>query len=330
MPKYLLSGLLLSLLLAIPAIVVAKAPGEGAVAGAPIQVERFEIPSPNFGSPVPVVALVPVGGAPPGGWPLVVLLHGFGGSENDWTALGSADKAYASLLAAKVVRPAVVVMPGMGNNWYVDSAQPNGIKAESALMDDVLPFVRQKFGVSRDARDVSIIGNSMGGYGALRFALKYPDVFGCVAALSPAIWQNVPADQLGLPPDQINLLIESSYFHTGVDGSITEGIVLPNPGPHFNSAFGEPFDPRRFNALNPLTLLEKRIADGAPLPQIYVSVGSDDSHLLWRGAFSLFATMKAGNRPMSFHVTSGDHTWDVWREALPDALKFAIPFRQPS
>lgn len=330
MSKKLLSGTLLLLLIAISGVVVAKAAGEGAPPDAPIQTVRFDIASPNFGSRIPVVAFVPAGEVPRGGWPLVVLLHGLGGSERDWTELGHADETYTSLLAAKAVRPSVIVMPGMGSNWYVDSAQPTGIKAESALMDDVLPFVRQKFWVSRDARDVSIIGNSMGGYGALRFALKNPGVFGYVAALSPAIWQNVPANELSLPPHEITLLIESSYFHTGVDGSVTEGIVLPNPGPHFNRAFGEPFDSRRFNALNPLTMIEKRIADGSSLPLIYVSVGSDDSHLLWRGAFSLFATMKAGHRPISFRVTGGDHTWDVWRAALPDALRFAIPFRRPS
>lgn len=299
----------------------------GDQAAAAFQIRRFDVPSPNFRTPVPVIAFVPVGTAPRGGWPLVVLLHGFGGDEGDWSELGRADEIYRALLSAGAIRPAVIAMPGMGSNWFVDAERPNGIKAERAMMSDVLPFLREKLGVSRAARDVAIIGNSMGGYGALRFGIKYPDVFGRVAALSPAIWQNVPTDELSLPPERINLLIESTYFHTSPDGNVTGGVVLPNPGPHFNKAFGDPFNPRRFNELNPFTLLAKRIADGSELPAIYVSVSDDDSHLLWRGAISLFETMKAGHRPISFRITGGDHTWEVWRAALPDALRFVLPPR---
>lgn len=285
---------------------------------------RLEIPSRNFGSPIPVVALVPTGHAPATGWPLVLLLHGLGGGANDWTVLGRADDTFGRLLASNTIRPAVIVMPGMGSNWYVDALEPNGIKAERALMEDVLPAVRQAFGTSSDAHETAIIGNSMGGYGALRFAIKYPTTFGAVAALSPAIWQNVPPDELDLPPDRINLIIESTYFHRATDNSITEGIVLPNPGPHFSKVFGEPFQPRRFNELNPFTLLQKRLSDGADLPRMFLSVGDHDSHLLWRGAISLFETMRAHRREIAFRVTDGDHTWDVWRDALPDALKFAL------
>ena len=300
-----------------------------AQAAAAFQIRQFDVPSPSFRAPVPLIAFTPVGTAPRGGWPLVVLLHGFGGDEGDWTELGHADEIYRTLLSAGAVRPAVLAMPGMGSNWFVDSERPNGIKAERAMMEDVLPFIRETLGVSGDARDVAIIGNSMGGYGALRFGIKYPEAFGRVAALSPAIWQNVPADELGLPPERINLLIETTYFHTTPDGSVTGGIVLPNPGPHFNKAFGDPFSPRRFNELNPFTLLAKRIADGSELPAIYLSVSDEDSHLLWRGAINLFETMKAGHRPISFRITGGDHTWDVWRAALPEALKFVIPPRSP-
>ena len=288
---------------------------------------RLNVPSRNFGSLIPTVAFVPRGTPPSAGWPVVLLLHGLGGSEVDWTALGEADATYAKLLANNAVRPAVIVMPGMSSNWYVDSVETGGIKAETAIVSDFLPYLRETLHLSKDAQDTSIIGNSMGGYGALRLSLKYPDIFGRVAVLSPAIWQNVPADEMNLPPERIRLLMESTYFHTGEDGSVTAGLALPNPGPHFNKAFGEPFDPRRFNALNPFTLLEKRLADGMKLPLIYASVGDDDRLLLWRGAIALFETMKAAHRPIAFRMTAGGHTWDVWRAALPDALKFAMPIK---
>jgi enterochelin esterase-like enzyme len=326
MPRLVSFSVLLALALALPAGADAAARAEAQAARA-FQIRQLTVPSPNFRAPVPLIVFVPAGPAPRGGWPLVVMLHGYGGDEGDWSELGHADDIYQTLLSQGAVRPALIAMPGMGSTWFVDSERPNGILAERAMMRDVLPFLRDTFGISRDARDVAIIGNSMGGYGALRFGIKYPEVFGRVAALSPAIWQNVPADELSLPPERINLLIETTYFHTSPDGSVTGGIVLPNPGPHFNRAFGDPFNPRRFNELNPFTLLAKRIADGSELPALYVSVSDDDSHLLWRGAINLFETMKAGRRPISFRITGGDHTWDVWRAALPEALKFVLPLR---
>jgi enterochelin esterase-like enzyme len=314
-----------SLLLILISLSFARADGIAPVAQ--FETMKLNVPSRNFGSLIPTVVFVPRGTPPSAGWPVVLLLHGLGGTEVDWTALGEADATYRKLLSSKAVRPAVIIMPGMGSNWYVDSLETGGVKAESAVIADLIPYLRETLHLSKDAQDTSIIGNSMGGYGALRLALKYPEMFGRVALLSPAIWQNVPTHEMNLPPEKINLLIESTYFHTGDDGSVTAGVALPNPGPHFNRAFGEPFDPRRFNALNPFTLLEKRLADGSPLPLIYATVGGDDSHLLWRGALALFETMKAAHRPIAFHMTDGDHTWDVWRAALPDALKFAMPVK---
>ena len=173
---------------------------------------RLNVPSRNFGSLIPTVAFVPRGTPPSAGWPVVLLLHGLGGSEVDWTALGEADATYAKLLANNAVRPAVIVMPGMSSNWYVDSVETGGIKAETAIVSDFLPYLRETLHLSKDAQDTSIIGNSMGGYGALRLSLKYPDIFGRVAVLSPAIWQNVPADEMNLPPERIRLLMESTYF----------------------------------------------------------------------------------------------------------------------
>jgi enterochelin esterase family protein len=160
----------------------------------------------------------------------------------------------------------------------------------------------------------------MGGYGALRLAIARPR-FGSIAALSPAIWQNVPQADLGLPGEQLDLIRDAVYFHVDPGGMFETGVDLPNPGPHFSGAYGEPFDSRRFNALNVFTLLNEQGNPGE-MPRLLLAIGDHDSHDLWRGTFALFETLKAKNFAVHLRVGDGDHDWNFWRSALPEALAF--------
>lgn len=81
-----------------------------------------------------------------------------------------------------------VVAPMTGRSWWTDRICPDfdpQITAETHLLENVLPFVEQRF----DARtpQVGLWGTSMGGQGALRIAYKHPRTFPVVAAISPAL-----------------------------------------------------------------------------------------------------------------------------------------------
>ena len=58
------------------------------------------------------------------------------------------------------------------------------------------------------------------------------------------------------------------------------------------------------------------------LPSLYLSVGDDDSHRLWRGSIAFFETMQANNLDVDFRVTDGDHNWALWKTSIVDALVF--------
>jgi S-formylglutathione hydrolase len=81
-----------------------------------------------------------------------------------------------------------VVAPRTGPTWWTDRIcaefDPE-LTAERHLLDNVLPYVEQRF--SAKDRQVGLLGTSMGGQGGLRFAYKHPDLFPVVAAISPAI-----------------------------------------------------------------------------------------------------------------------------------------------
>ncbi len=81
-----------------------------------------------------------------------------------------------------------VVVPITGRSWWTDKICPEfdpRITAERHVLDNVLPFIEQRWGM-RPPR-IGLLGTSMGGQGALRFSYKHPNTFPVVAAISPAI-----------------------------------------------------------------------------------------------------------------------------------------------
>ncbi len=81
-----------------------------------------------------------------------------------------------------------VVAPMTQRSWWTDRIClefDKQLTAERHLLDNVLPYIEQRFGTKN--RRVALLGTSMGGQGALRIAYKHPDRFPVVAAISPAI-----------------------------------------------------------------------------------------------------------------------------------------------
>ena len=90
----------------------------------------------------------------------------------------------------RAMPPAVVVLPSATTSWYVDRKEP----METAFLKDLLPEVERRFRVINERMGRVIGGVSMGGYGALRFALKNPEMFASAALVSPAIYVPEPPD----------------------------------------------------------------------------------------------------------------------------------------
>ena len=260
---------------------------------------------------------------PPGGWPVLYLLHGLDGTATDWQALGGIQSAMDRLIADRRIQPMVVVMPAGGNSWYVDSADVHGPgNYATAIAHDLPAAIEAAFPVGADRAHRAAAGLSMGGFGALRLGLSEPERYAAVAAMSPAIWQNIPVEDIDKPSKVLDQLRASDYFHKVDSEDVTVGLDLPPDGRHFGSAFGTPFDPRRFNASNVFTLLQRAVDAHKALPSIFLTVGDDDSHLLWRGAIAFFETMQMDRRNIEFRVTDGDHNWTCWRASLIEAVEF--------
>lgn len=228
--------------------------------------------------------LVHAAGAPEPGAPVVYLLHGHGGSEWSWVRAGAAVETADALVAQGVLPPLHLVMPGVGNSWYVDG--PVHGPMATALLEKWMQAVEAQLQSDRSRR--ALIGLSMGGYGALHLGLAEPLAWRFLGALSPAIFM----PESGFTELQIRL---------------------------FAGAFGEPFDIVRYAAADPfgripaLAALERR-------PDIYLSCGEDDYFGLDEGTRAFHRTLARAEVPARLAIKPGAHDWAFWRAELPEAL----------
>jgi len=116
--------------------------------------------------------------------PLVIALHGFGGKHADALSGLSAAQAVALKPAGTPLPPmALVTADGGGGYW---NPHP-GDNPQAMLVDELIPLC-QRAGLGAGTSKIGVLGISMGGYGAILLAEKYPHLIGAVAAISPAIW----------------------------------------------------------------------------------------------------------------------------------------------
>ncbi|MGM7702747.1 alpha/beta hydrolase [Pseudalkalibacillus sp. Hm43] len=111
-------------------------------------------------------------------YPCLYLLHGLSDDHTIWSRFTSIER-YASSLGI------AVIMPAVGRSWYTDMAY--GQNYFTYISKELPRFVQSMFPVSAAREDTYIAGLSMGGYGALKTAMRYPDKYGMAASLSGAV-----------------------------------------------------------------------------------------------------------------------------------------------
>ena len=235
-------------------------------------------------------------------FPVLYLLHGYGGNDREWIELGLVNAALDRMIASGEIPPVIAVMPYGARSWYVDSAALGGPgDYESAIAIDLIDYIDHNYRTEprRDAR--AIAGLSMGGYGAVRMAFFYPESFTAVVTLSGALHQtnNIPVIDEPLLVANLNQRAERKY----------------------HGAYGTPFDMKLFVARNPFT----RIADLSRMqtpPKILIMTGDDDGLNFYEGSTQLFIALRRAKLQAELRVENGGHDWVLWRKQLPDMLRF--------
>ena len=110
-------------------------------------------------------------------YPVLYLLHGLWGSENDWLELTNVAEQVKGL-------PLIVVMPQADDSWYVNAATRPEAKYEDYVFGDLVQEIESRYRAEKDRDGRFVAGLSMGGYGALKEGLKQPQRFAVVGAFS--------------------------------------------------------------------------------------------------------------------------------------------------
>ncbi|MFM0038895.1 alpha/beta hydrolase-fold protein [Paraburkholderia strydomiana] len=223
--------------------------------------------------------------------PVLYLLHGNNGDANDWLTQGHLQSAADALIARKEIPPVVIVMPQGGTDWYVDRKE----KMESAFFGDLLPEIETHYAVSTQRGGRAIGGVSMGGFGALRYALTQPELFCGALLLSPAIYANEPPRA-------------SAARRVGVFGD-------------------RQFDPEIWHELNYPAQWERYMSRPYRLP-MFIAAGDDDL-AIQADASSLYTRLRLAGNPAALRIIDGGHTWEVWSALLPAALKYTLGCVKP-
>ena len=222
-------------------------------------------------------------------FPVIYLLHGGGADEKWWTGRGGAEPTLNALIARGQLRSAIAVMPGNGTNWYFDSPTEG---AERAIVEELLPFIEAKYRVSKERSGRIIGGLSMGGAGALNFALKYPEKFCAAMLLSPAVYDP-------LPPPKSSARKQSVFMKNGQ------------------------FDPDIWKSHHYLSHLDAYQKKGQKV-SFWIMSGDHDFLDIALLSTQLFARLLPTQpKQVELRIVDGDHESMVWRDALPDALRYA-------
>ncbi|MGH2564154.1 MAG: alpha/beta hydrolase, partial [Ginsengibacter sp.] len=140
-------------------------------------------------------------------------------------------------------------------------------------------------------------GLSMGGFGSLLYAIKYPQLFGAAAALSAGVFND---DEIVNMDDKL-----WERWFGRVIGPGLKGTDRLNKYWYKNSI---------------LQLVSKNSKEDLAMVRYWIDCGDDDDFI--KGNCFLHIALKEKEVPHQFRVREGMHSWEYWRSGITDALKF--------
>lgn len=120
-------------------------------------------------------------------YPVVYLLPNLFDTDQGFFTTYGAAKVFDTAVLSRVIDPVIFVAADFttpfGNGLYVNS--PVTGNWEDFLIREILPYIDHHYRTLAQAESRGILGDRMGGHGALRYAMKYPDIFSVIYAMAP-------------------------------------------------------------------------------------------------------------------------------------------------
>jgi len=227
-------------------------------------------------------------------YPVLYFLHGLGDNEQSLLNFGGWD-IVSELRSKGTIGDFVILAPSGGYTFYINS-QNAKVRYEDFLMKEFMPAMEEKYRAEGTRATRGIAGVSMGGYGALRLAFKYPDEFAAVSAQMPALITDLPTD-----------------IGTSAPGS---------PGSLMGDVFGAPFNRAYFDRNNVFYFARTDGAASLKRMKIYFDVGNNDDYGFEHGAQELDKLLKSRGIPHEFHIYPGGHDAQFVVRHFGDVVQF--------
>ena len=229
-------------------------------------------------------------------YPVVYLLHGYTDDNTGWLQFGEVNRYADKAIADGTIPPMIIIMPNGDSSWYINSYDGKE-KYEDFFVKEFMPSVEKTYHIKAEKKYRGVAGLSMGGYGTLIYALKYPELFAAAAPLSAAVFD--------------------------------DDAVVATPADRYEGVFGKLYgrnlkDRERLNKdwydNSVLKIVEKKSADELKKVRYWIDCGDDD--FLTKGNCLLHIALTEKRVPHEYRVRDGAHTWTYWRTGITDALKF--------
>lgn len=220
---------------------------------------------------------------------VLYLLHGFSGYSMDWLiGCGLQDLSVKYNLA--------MVLPSGDNSFYVDR-EATGCAYGSFVGEELIQYITKTIHFPNKKEDTFVGGLSMGGFGAIRLALRYPDNYGKVFGLSSAM---LIKQIEKMQPGEENPVANYAYFRS-VFGDLRQLEISEN---------------------NPLFLLKKLKEQNQPVPPIYMACGTED--FLLEDNRDFVRSLQEEAVDVEYHESEGTHNWEFWNGYLEKAIQWLL------
>lgn len=230
-------------------------------------------------------------------YPVIYWLHGTGGGINELPKLV---QHFDRAMRSGHMPEAVVIIPnGMRDSMWSDS-KDGKVRMETVFIRELLPEVEARFRITATRDGRMIEGFSMGGYGAARLGLKYPELFGAVSIL-------------GAGPMQRELVADE-----GPADKKQDRVKV------FREVYGN--DQTYFRQLSPWAIAQQQADTLRGRSLIRIAVGERDSTRAPSEDFSdylqrlgihhmFFVAPRIGHNPIPIFDAMGEANWDFYRRA---------------
>ena len=260
-------------------------------------------------------------------YPVLYLLHGYTNSDEGWfgpatkSGFQSADTTLPAVADAAMTSHAakeiIIVMPN-AYTIYQGSMYSNSVTTgdwEAYITRDLVEYIDSHYRTIPEPASRGLAGHSMGGYGTIRIAMKYPDVFSSIYVLSACcLGANLNAGQRQAAAEAIHSPAEAASAGRGVVTTLAEAAAWspdPKNPPFFFDLPTKEGQPQpgviaRWAANAPLAMIDQYVTNLRKLHAIAIDVGDKDG--LAASNRQLSQILTSYGIANSFETYDGDHT----------------------